>query len=163
MTYQVTRAEIAEGLRLRGNAARFSGRGALVTVAAVALLALAAFFAFGPDGLPAALLVCAGPVVAMLVMLGLRTHQVSACHRVAREQGEWRAVLDADGFRATARGLSTEIAWSVFPRYAESEHVLMLFDPSRPAKGFLLLPKRAIAADRLPEVRHLLDEHLARA
>ncbi|MCZ7414153.1 YcxB family protein [Streptomyces sp. WMMC897] len=161
LTYQVTRAEIAEGLRLREGPARTSRGGAVATVAVVLLLAAAAWFAFGPAGPVAALLVCFGPVAAWLVLLALRSHQVSSCHRIAREQGEWRAVLDAEGFHATAGGLRTDIAWSVFPRYAESERVLMLFDPAARAKGFLILPKRAIGAGRLPAVRRLLDEHPA--
>ncbi|MBW1598333.1 YcxB family protein [Streptomyces sp. JJ38] len=164
LTYQVTRAEIAEGLRLREGPARASRGAAATTVAVVLLLAAAASFAVGPVGPvgpAAALLVCAGPVAVWLVVLALRSHQVSSCHRVAQEQGEWRAVLDAEGFHATAGGLRTDIAWSVFPRCAESERILMLFDPAARAKGFLILPKRAIGADRLPEVRRLLDEHLA--
>ncbi|MFJ3584948.1 YcxB family protein [Streptomyces sp. NPDC090127] len=84
-------------------------------------------------------------------------------HRMVASQGEFRAVVGEHGVRWTSRDTEVRSGWEMFPRYAETAELFVLFSGDKNGVGVGTLPKRGLAgageADRL---RAILDRHITR-
>ncbi|GAA2433144.1 YcxB family protein [Streptomyces lavendulocolor] len=166
LTYVPVLADAVGAIRARAKATP-SGRLQNGVLLACSLLMVGALVlnltsAKGPSTSGTAFCVAALVMAAGLYFLvpGLQGQQV---HRMFATQGEFRAVVDADGLRQSSRDWGMTFRWPMLPRYTETDELFVLLSGDKHGVGIAILPKRGLAdpadADRL---RALLDQHITR-
>ncbi|MFC5804333.1 YcxB family protein [Streptomyces formicae] len=166
LAYVPTAADAIQAVRaqMRASASGRRLRWLLPTAGALGLLFLALNLA-GPGEPHVPLAIMSGGLVLLALGTGLLAPRVMgrAVHRMVEPQGEFRAVVDSDGVRWTARDSETVWRWRMLPRYVETAELFVLLSADKHAVGVAVLPKRGVrdTAD-LDRLRAVLDRHTAR-
>jgi hypothetical protein len=161
LEYQLTREDMRQALKARAKA---SGRARRTQ--RFALLAVAAFV--GASAVPLAKgeapdrqsLVIASLIVVLLFVLQpwLMARQF---HKLASQNGAYRARIDDSGATVTNTGGSSQLNWTAAPHYAETPDTFVLLSGDKNVSCLTVLPKRgAQEPGSVDGIRTLLDRHI---
>ncbi|MBT2439324.1 YcxB family protein [Streptomyces sp. ISL-36] len=168
LAYVPTLADATEAVRVRVRHSPAGRRMRWLPAAAVLAFLVVALELFGPgEPDPVRVVLMAGLGVLALVMGPLAPRLMArGVHRMVEPQGEFRAVVDDDGVRWTARDSETTSRWQMLPQYVETPTLFVLLTPDKFGVGVAFLPKRAVSGpdgvDAVDRLRAILDRHTTR-
>lgn len=165
LAYRTTVGELASALRARARstgAGRLQRRVLVWTVAVITVGALLSAAGSHHRDRPWPLYV--GVLASAAFMTAVPWLQARRLHLLAERQGDICGTVDDTGVQLTTAHSSASHDWHLYARYVETPELFVVLSADKPAVGFVVLPKRAVAGpEEVDRLRAVLDRRLVRA